>query len=118
MSLTLIKCKNPTQKDLEALRNKVIKGESLSNDDVEIEVMDLKPTALTLVKVGDDNYKPTLTDLESWRDVFEAAIGDPDFKIFTHSAVSVEQLPGPSEDNVIIIGSDMIVVKSQDINKE
>jgi hypothetical protein len=44
---------------------------------------------ITLIKVGDDNYKPTYEDLETWRKVFEDAQKDPDFKVFTHSAVDV-----------------------------
>jgi hypothetical protein len=49
---------------------------------------------LTLVKVGGggDNYKPTPADLEIWRQVFEEAQYDKDFKIFTHDAVTVERV--------------------------
>jgi len=45
---------------------------------------------ITLVKVGNDDYKPTAEDLEQWRQVFEAAANDPDYTVFTHHAVNVE----------------------------
>ncbi len=49
---------------------------------------------LTLVKIGGagENYKPTPVDLEAWRQVFEEAQYDKDFKIFTHDAVTVERV--------------------------
>lgn len=45
---------------------------------------------ITLVKVGDENYSPSKEDLETWRNVFEEAQKDPDFKIFTHPAINIE----------------------------
>lgn len=49
---------------------------------------------LTLIKIGGsgDNYKPTPADLEMWRDTFLQSQFDPDFKIFTHDAVTVERV--------------------------
>jgi hypothetical protein len=50
---------------------------------------------LTLVKVGgegNDALHPTFVDLEAWREVFEAAQHDKDFKIFTHAGVTVERV--------------------------
>lgn len=50
---------------------------------------------LTLVKIGSeggDGLKPTFADLEAWRQVFEEAQYDKDFKIFTHPGVSVERV--------------------------
>jgi hypothetical protein len=47
---------------------------------------------LTLVKIGNNEFKPTPIDLEHWRDVFENAQYDKDFKIFTHDAISVERV--------------------------
>lgn len=47
---------------------------------------------LTLVKIGSADYKPTFADLESWRNVFEEAQYDKDFKIFTHEGVTVERV--------------------------
>jgi hypothetical protein len=47
---------------------------------------------LTLVKIGSADYKPTFADLEAWRNVFEEAQYDKDFKIFTHEGVTVERV--------------------------
>ena len=50
---------------------------------------------LTLVKIGTDamdGLHPTFADLESWRNVFEEAQYDKDFKIFTHAGVAVERV--------------------------
>lgn len=50
---------------------------------------------LTLVKVGADGpegFHPTFADLDAWRNVFEEAQNDKDFKIFTHAGVSVERV--------------------------
>ena len=61
----------------------------------EVEVQNL-PVAknndryLTIVRVGSDEYSPTIEDLENWRDIFSQASKDPDFKIFTHKDVHVE----------------------------
>jgi intein/homing endonuclease len=47
---------------------------------------------LTIVKIGNENYKPTFQDLEAWRTVFSEAEFDREFKIFTHEGVSVERV--------------------------
>ncbi len=50
---------------------------------------------LTLIKVGTegaDGLKPTHADLDAWREVFESAQYDKDFKIFTHPGVTVERV--------------------------
>ncbi len=49
---------------------------------------------MTLIKIGGatGEYKPTPVDLEAWREVFEAASYDKNFKIFTHDAVNVEKI--------------------------
>jgi hypothetical protein len=57
----------------------------------EIDVDDLFPNDLLIVKVGDDNYPPTKKDLEAWRTLFEVAAKDKDFKIFTHNKVSIQR---------------------------
>jgi hypothetical protein len=51
---------------------------------------------ITLIKVGSADYKPTAQDLEAWRETFENAQYDKDFKIITHEAVTVEY-PGHSQ---------------------
>jgi hypothetical protein len=49
--------------------------------------------------VGGNGYQPTQADLEAWRELFNESKNDPDFKIFTHDAVSVTQLEiGPNSD--------------------
>lgn len=47
---------------------------------------------LTLVKIGSADYKPTPADLEAWKNTFEEAQYDKDFKIFTHEGVTVERV--------------------------
>jgi hypothetical protein len=47
---------------------------------------------MTLIKIGSDEFRPTPTDLEAWRNVFTEAQYDKDFKIFTHNAVTVERV--------------------------
>lgn len=50
---------------------------------------------LTLVKIGTDGpdgLHPTFADIEAWRNVFEEAQYDKDFKIFTHPGVAVERV--------------------------
>jgi len=50
---------------------------------------------LTLVKIGTDGPEglhPTFADIEAWRNVFEEAQYDKDFKIFTHAGVAVERV--------------------------
>lgn len=47
---------------------------------------------LTLVKIGSADFKPTFADLEAWRNTFEEAQYDKDFKIFTHEGVAVERV--------------------------
>src|SRR5574343_229903 len=47
---------------------------------------------LTLVKIGGEDFKPNAVDLDAWRQVFEEAQNDKDFKIFTHDKVTVERV--------------------------
>lgn len=66
---------------------------AMATGEVEVEEFNVpKPgtNTLTLVKVGSDEYAPSVEDLEQWRLIFETASFDPDFKIFTHKDVSVE----------------------------
>ena len=62
--------------------------------EVDFVTFDTQPSVddnyLTLVKIGDENYRPTPADLEHWRDVFEEAGKDPNFTIFTHPGVEVD----------------------------
>jgi hypothetical protein len=107
--LTIIKVCNhdfkPTTEDLERWRRifedaeanieEINKG--LVAGDIEIVTGDMPDKNdehyLTLVKLGgDDIYNVTPADLEKWRELLEQAETDPDFKIITHSAVSIEQI--------------------------
>jgi len=48
---------------------------------------------LTLVKLGDGaDYRPTQSELEEFRQVMEEAQFDKDFKLVTHSGVTIERL--------------------------
>jgi len=50
---------------------------------------------LTLVKIGTDGPEglhPTFGDLEAWRNIFEEAQYDKDFKIFTHAGIDVQRV--------------------------
>lgn len=60
---------------------------------------------LTLVKIGGEDYKPSPIDLEGWRQVFEEAQNDKDFKIFTHDKVVVEKVG--SQGGIIDISPDI-----------
>jgi hypothetical protein len=100
--LTIIKIlpKNGTisQEDLDRW-HEIFRNNLMSVEDAvktgEVEVQNL-PVArnndhyLTLVRVGSDEYHPTMEDLENWRNIFDQASKDPDFKIFTHKDVHVE----------------------------
>lgn len=46
---------------------------------------------MTLVKIGGPDYKATVADIEYYRDQWELAQGDKDFKLFTHDNVTVER---------------------------
>jgi hypothetical protein len=47
---------------------------------------------LTLVKLGGEDYKPTQSDLEAFRQVLEEAQYDKDFKIVTHNGVDITRV--------------------------
>lgn len=67
---------------------------------------------LTMVKVGSQSYHPSPADLEEWRQVFENAKGNPDFKIFTHDAVEIQRVKLEEEKpTIILVGAYKIVGK-------
>jgi hypothetical protein len=43
-----------------------------------------------IIKIGNGDDKPTAEDLEAYRAIFEQALYDKNYKIFTHDAVAVE----------------------------
>lgn len=48
---------------------------------------------IILIKLNSPNgEQPTPADLEKWRDYFMEAKNDPDFKFFTHEAVTIETI--------------------------
>jgi hypothetical protein len=54
---------------------------------------------ITVVKIGTDGPEglhPTHADLEAWRELFETAQFDRDFKIFTHAGVAIERIGASS----------------------
>lgn len=72
---------------------------------------------ITLVKVGgtaEAEYHPSKEDLENYRQVFEAAQYDKDFKIFTHAGVSVERVGAAGQ--IIDIGADITLILDNVLN--
>ena len=47
---------------------------------------------VTVVKIGSTDYKPTIADLDAWKDIFAQAQADKNFKIFTHEGVAIERV--------------------------
>jgi hypothetical protein len=90
-----------TQEDLEKWRYLFATGEmnaeeAAATGEVTVEVLPEKKEDehyITLVRIGDEDFSPSFEDLEKWREVFEEAQKDPDFKIFTHPAVEIEVIP-------------------------
>lgn len=78
----------------EVFRNNLTTPElAAATGEVEVEYIPVAKEGqqfITVVRVGDDEYSPTMEDLEHWRDIFKEAQDDPDFKIFTHNAVNIE----------------------------
>jgi ribosome-associated protein YbcJ (S4-like RNA binding protein) len=87
-----------TVQDLEKWRKLFSEGmtakDAVETGEVAIEVIEdnrgEEDHYITLVKVGGENYSPTMEDLDNWRQVFEAAKNDPDFKIFTHPSIQID----------------------------
>ncbi len=46
----------------------------------------------TLIKVGSPDHKPTPQDIQIWRDTFQAAEADRNFRIITHQDVTIEKV--------------------------
>ena len=90
--------------DLERWRNIFASNDALTKEEAEstgeviVEEVDVPAedeNFITIVKVGDSGYKPSLKDLEAWKEVFEKAKNDSEheFKIFTHPAVEITRIP-------------------------
>ncbi len=88
----------PTQEDLERwtkifTENQMTVEEAVATGEVEVQTLPEKVPGehyITLVKVGDETYKPSMEDLTYWRDMFKEGMGDPDFKVFTHPSVEID----------------------------
>lgn len=97
---------NPTSNDLEFWRDKfqagAVNNEELQRLGIVIEEIDFDKDCITMIKIGDDKHLPTTQDLENWQEIFKEAEGNPDFKIFTHSAITIEKIK--IQDNIFIVG--------------
>lgn len=90
----------PTTQDLERWReifrqNLMTPEQAEATGEVEITTFPEKQDAecyVTIVRVGSENFRPTLQDLEAWKEIFEKAQDDPDFKIFTHEDVEISTI--------------------------
>ena len=60
---------------------------------------------LTLVKLGGNEYRPSQSDMEAFRQILEEAQYDKDFKLVTHSDVQIERVGYGS--GVMDISNDM-----------
>lgn len=63
---------------------------------------------ITLISVGGNNdgeYRATEEDLQKWRNTFEAAQYDKDFKIISHAGVKIERIGASGQ--IIDIAADM-----------
>ncbi|KKN39481.1 hypothetical protein LCGC14_0742860, partial [marine sediment metagenome] len=66
---------------------------------------------ITLIKIGgtsEGEYHPTGDDLEKWRQTFEAAQYDKDFKIISHAGIDVTRVGASG--SIIDIGNDMTFI--------
>lgn len=114
--ITLIKITQPnylpSPEDLEYLKTCYETGKMsdavLKFGSVSIEKQFINSDYVTLVKVGGDDYKPSARDLDVWRQIFEEAKNDKDFKIFTHYAVNIEQIK-LGKDTKIIVGDSIVL---------
>lgn len=104
----------PSPADLEYWRAcfvghpKNIDPQKMQEHGVKVESFEVEEDSLICVKVGGNGYTPSKKDLEEWRQVFEEAQGDPDFKIFTHAGVEIKRLK--INRGAIVITSDEAVV--------
>jgi hypothetical protein len=71
-----------------SLKEAVATGEVFA-EMIPVRQSDSDENYLTLVRIGEEDHHPTMEELEQWRQVFEEAKNDPDFKIFTHPYVDI-----------------------------
>lgn len=67
---------------------------AVDSGEASVETLDVSEDDhnIMVVKIGYEGYHPTLEDLEAWRDLFEEAKNDPDFKIFTSPEVEISTI--------------------------
>lgn len=58
---------------------------------------------LTVVKLGNKDRKPTAADLETWKEVFEAAQHDKDFKVMSYDGVQIERIYPEKQESKISV---------------
>lgn len=68
------------------------KTKEVQGDHVDVAKPDDSGEYITIVKVGSDDYMPTIADLESWRNLFKEAKDSPDFTIFCHPSVEISHI--------------------------
>jgi|SRR5690606_11084439 len=72
----------------------------------DTDVEDLFTNEVTVIKVGGN---PSAQDLDFWRQIFEQAKNDSDFKIITHDAVEIEKIDA-SDVQVVSKEDDQLVL--------
>ena len=105
----------PTQEDLKKWRL-IFTGEMSEEDlfemyphmksqPVETSTLDIDADPdyhrVLLVKIGDE-FVPTRADLEAWRQIFEEAANDKDFKIFTGTNIEIEEVKFDKAGKVLV----------------
>lgn len=83
-------------KNLRLVTDGNLQGATVVDDDGETigrisEVLVTEEKVLTVVKVGDKNHPVTQEDLNDWRTVFENAVYDKDFKVFTNAPIEIKR---------------------------
>lgn len=87
-----------SDKKFKIVTDGTIERTQIFNEDGELmggcSSVEMKPREyMTIVNVGDETYRPTPADLTQYKEVFEAAKGDPDCIIFTNNGVKVTRIP-------------------------
>lgn len=85
-----------TPQDLEFLSGifdkRSFSAKEIDDYGIVIEEVEFSDDSMILVRIGKEDYNPTSVDLDHWRQVFEEAQNDKDFKIFTRDKVVVERV--------------------------
>lgn len=110
--LTVIKVMgSPSEEYMHSLRRRVEDEEDVSKDpNIKIETIEFTNSVphMTLIKLGSDKFTPGRREFNDFKEVFEHAKDDPDFKVITHDWVQVETVP--VGDRFLIINGDYKLV--------